>query len=324
MIISASLASPTMADSWNWRDDRVPRIDGKRAIVTGAASGLGAYIAEALSAKGAAVVLADKDLKGAESVAERIRSSVPGSEPCVQELDLSDPVSIERFASLYRAERRTLDLLINNAGIMTPPYGRTALGFESQWGVNHLGHFSLTYHLLPLLCATPGSRLVTQTSIVHRGGRINFNDINSERSYSPWNAYKQSKLATLLFSRELDKRLRALGIESPISIASHPGLVNTHLYQNRERMRRWLRPFMHGLEFGAMPVLRAALDPNAKGGQLYGPDGWMEFKGRAVPVRPHRRGRDMALASQVWTLSEMMTGLDLTTRLEECRSSVPR
>jgi len=321
MIISALLASPIMADTWNWRDGRVPRMDGKRAIVTGAASGLGAYIAEALSEKGATVVLADKDLKGAGSVAERIRSLVPGSAPYVQELDLADPVSIERFATSYKAEQRTLDLLINNAGIMTPPYGRTVLGFESQWGVNHLGHFSLTYHLLPLLCATPGSRLVTQTSIVHRGGRIDLDDINSERSYSPWNAYKQSKLATLLFSRELDRRLRALGIESPVSIASHPGLVNTPLYRNRERMRRWLRPFMHGLEFGAMPALRAALDPDAEGGQLYGPDGWMEFRGPAVPVRPHRRGRDMALASRVWTLSETMTGLDMSSRLEECRSS---
>lgn len=313
-----------MADRWNWRDDQVPRIDGKVAIVTGAASGLGAYIAEALSTKGAIVVMADKDVKGAESVADRIRSSIPGSAPSVHELDLADPVSIERFASWYKAEHGNLGLLINNAGIMTPPYGRTAMGFESQFGVNHLGHFTLTYHLLPILCATPGSRVITQTSIVHRGGRINFKDINSERSYSPWSAYKQSKLATLLFSRELDRRLGALGVAAPISVASHPGLVNTQLYRNRERMRRWLRPFMHGLEDGAMPALRAALDPKAEGGQLYGPDGWMEFKGRAVLVRPHRRGRDMDLASKVWNLSERMTGLDLTALLEECRHAVDR
>ncbi|MHC1680978.1 MAG: SDR family NAD(P)-dependent oxidoreductase [Methanomassiliicoccales archaeon] len=161
-----------MVGGWNWRDDQVPRIDGKRAIVTGAASGLGAYIAEALSAKGASVVLADKDVRGAESIAERIRSSVLGSAPSVQDLDLADPASIGRFVSWYKTEYMTLDLLINNAGIMTPPYGRTVLGFESQWGVNHLGHFSLTYHLFPLLYATPGSRLITQTSIVHRGGKI--------------------------------------------------------------------------------------------------------------------------------------------------------
>lgn len=311
-----------MAEGWNWRDDQVPRVDGKMAVVTGAASGLGAAIAEALSMKGAAVVLADIDVEGAGSVAERIRSMVPGSAPSVHELDLADPVSIERFASWYEEENATLDLLINNAGIMTPPYGRTVMGFESQFGVNHLGHFSLVYHLLPLLCATPGSRLLTQTSIVHRGGSINFKDINSQRSYSPWKAYKQSKLATLLFSRELDRRLGALGVAAPLSIASHPGLVNTQLYRNRERMRRWLRPFMHGLDQGTMPALRAALDPLAKGGQLYGPDGWMEFKGRAVLVHPHGKGKDLELASGLWDLSEEMTGLDLSARLEGCKPAV--
>lgn len=307
-----------MAVAWNWRDDRVPRIDGKIAIVTGAASGLGAYIAEALSKKGATVVLADIDVQGAGSVADRIRSADADAIISVHELDLADPISIERFSHWYKDEHNALDLLIDNAGIMTPPYRLTVQGFESQWAVNHIGHFSLAYHLLPVLNATPGSRLVTQTSIVHRGGRIDFSDINSKRSYSPWEAYKQSKLATLLFSRELNRRLESLGIKDPISLACHPGLVNTDLYRNRERMRRWLRPFMHGLEEGAMPALRAALDPDAEGGQIYGPDGWMEFKGRAVPVRPHRRGRDMDLASRVWELSENMSGLDLSARLQEC------
>lgn len=309
-----------MADGWDWHDDIVPRIDGKRVVVTGGASGLGAYIAEALCAKGASVVLADRDVKGAEKVAGKIASSVPGAYVSVRFLDLADPVPIEDFATWYMSEYNTLDILVNNAGIMTPPYGKTVKGFESQLGVNHLGHFTLAYHLLPVLASTPGSRLVTQTSIVHRGGKINFKDINSERSYSPWKAYKQSKLATLLFSRELDRRMRSLGMEAPISVASHPGLVDTHLYRNRERMRRWLKPFMHELEAGAMPALRAALDPEARGGQLYGTDGWMEFKGRAVLVRPHGKGRSADLASKVWELSENMTGLDFSARLRECAS----
>lgn len=311
-----------MTGVWTWSDDHVPRIDGKISIVTGAASGLGAYIAESLSKKGASVVLADINVKGAGSVAEKIRQSVSGTQITIHELDLADPVSIERFSSWFKAEHRTLDLLINNAGIMTPPYGRTVQGFESQWGVNHIGHFSLVYHLLPILSSTPGSRLVTQTSIVHRGGRIDLSDINSERSYSPWRAYKQSKLATLLFSRELDHRLRALEIKAPICLSSHPGLVNTDLYRNRESMRRWLRPFMHGLAEGAMPALRAALDPEAEGGQVYGPDGWLEFKGRAVLVRPHRLGNDLELASKVWELSESMSGLDLSARLQECANGL--
>ena len=309
-----------MAEKWDWHDDIVPRIDGKRVVVTGGASGLGAYIAEVLCAKGASVVLADRDVKGAEEVAEKIASSVPGADVSVRFIDLADPVTIEDFATWYMSEYSTLDILVNNAGIMTPPYGKTVKGFESQLGVNHLGHFTLAYHLLPVLASTPGSRLVTQTSIVHRGGKINFKDINSERSYSPWKAYKQSKLATLLFSRELDRRLRSLGMEAPVSVASHPGLVDTQLYRNRERMRRWLKPFMHELEAGAMPALRAALDPEARGGQLYGTDGWMEFKGRAVPVRPHGKGKNTDLASKVWELSENMTGLDFSARLRECAS----
>lgn len=313
-----------MVERWDWRDERVPRMDGKRAIVTGAASGLGAYITEALCMKGATVILADINVKGAESVAERIDSSLPDSKTVVCMLDLADPASIYDFATLYKTEYDTLNILIDNAGVMTPPYGRTVQGFETQWGVNHLGHFSLAYYLLPVLSSTPGSRLVTQTSIVHRGGKIDFKDINSQRSYSPWKTYKQSKLATLLFSLELDRRLRSLGMDAPISVASHPGLVNTPLYRNRERMRRWLKPFMHELEAGAMPALRAALDQKVEGGQIYGTDGWMEFKGRATLVRPHGKGGDMDLASRVWKLSESMTGLDFSAQLEECVLSKPQ
>lgn len=306
-----------MTEKWDWQNDDVPTIEGKIAIVTGAASGLGAHIAEVLCIKGASVVIADLNVKRAEQVAEKISSLVPDAKIYVKMLDLADSASIEKFATWYKTEHSTLDILINNAGIMTPPYGLTAQGFELQLGINHLGHFSLVYHLFPALHSTPGSRLVTQTSIVHRGGKINFKDINSERSYSPWKAYKQSKLAALLFSRELDIRMKSLGIDNPISISSHPGLVNTDLYLNRERMRRWLKPFMHNIEAGAMPVLRATLDPMAKGGQSFGTDGWMEFKGKAVIVRPHGKGKDMSLASKVWEISEDLTGLNFSSRLNE-------
>lgn len=310
-----------MAERWDWRNGDVPGIEGKFAIVTGGASGLGAYFAEVLCIKGASVIIADVNVAGARSVVKRISSSVPDARISFRMLDLADLVSIEGFATWYKAEHKTLDILIDNAGIMTPPYELTEQGFESQLGINHLGHFSLAYHLFPVLSSTPGSRIVTQTSIVHRGGNIDFKDINSKKSYGPWKAYKQSKLAALLFSRELDLRMKALGIKDPISISSHPGLVNTDLYRNRERMRRWLKPFMHDLEEGAMPTLRAVLDPIAEGGRSFGTDGWMEFKGKAVIVRPHGKGKDMCLASKVWELSEDMTGLDFSARLNEYISS---
>jgi len=276
---------------------------------------LGAHIAKALATKGCSVILADIDVEGAEAVTEVIRTSVPGATATARRLDLADPLSIEQTANWFRSEHASLDLLINNAGIMTPPYERTKMGHESQWGVNHLGHFVLTAHLIGPLSRTPGSRIVTQSSIVHRGGRINFKDIGSERSYRAWRAYKQSKLATLLFSRELHRRLERLGLDAPLSVACHPGLVDTPLYRNDELMRKGLRPFMHGIDEGAMPALRAALDPHVKGGELYGPDGWMEFKGRAVLVKPHRLGKDMDLASKVWEMSESMTGVDLSSIL---------
>jgi len=302
--------------AWDWRDENVPRIDGKTVIVTGAASGLGAHIAKSLSTMGGAVILADIDLEGAEAVAMEIRRSIPRATPTAMGLDLGDLRSIERFAEWFRSGHISLDLLINNAGIMTPPYGRTNDGFESQWGVNHLGHFVLTAHLLGILSNTPNSRLITQSSIVHRGGRINFKDINSERSYRAWRAYKQSKLATLLFSRELHRRLDQMGLGAPISLTCHPGLVDTPLYRNGKLMRKGLKPFMHGLNEGAMPALRAALDPNATNGDYFGPDGWMEFKGCPVLVEPHKRGKDNDLARRVWKLSEKMTGVNLDAILE--------
>jgi NAD(P)-dependent dehydrogenase (short-subunit alcohol dehydrogenase family) len=302
--------------AWDWHDENVPRIDGRTVIVTGAASGLGAHIARALSAKGGDVILADVDLEGAETVAREIRRTIPGVTPTARGLDLGDLCSIERFAERFTSGHAYLDLLINNAGIMTPPYGRTKEGYESQWGVNHLGHFVLTARLIGPLSKTPGSRVVTQSSIVHRGGRINFRDINSERSYRAWKAYKQSKLATLLFSRELHRRLDQMGLGAPISLACHPGLVDTPLYRNGKLMRMGLKPFMHGLNEGAMPALRAALDPEVKGGEIFGPDGWMEFKGRAVLVQPHRRGKDMDLARRVWDISEKMTDVNLSSILE--------
>ena len=262
------------------------------------------------------MTIADIDVKGATSVADDIRTHVDNARPEVLEIDLGDLRSVERAATTFRSKHGSLDLLVNNAGIMTPPYSRTVQGSESQWGINHLGHFALTAFLLDLLLRQDGSRVVVQTSCVHKGGRINFGDINSERSYRPWRAYKQSKLATLLFAREMQRRLDLRGIRSPICVACHPGLVDTALYRNSRLMRWYLQPFMHSIDDGIQPALRACLDPSVKGGDIIGPDGWMEFKGRPVRVRPHRRGNDMRLAGKVGELSERMIGIDLSALID--------
>ncbi|OPX63571.1 MAG: short chain dehydrogenase [Methanomassiliicoccales archaeon PtaB.Bin215] len=306
------MAGKMSSKEGEWSAGTAGRIDGMDVIITGGSSGLGARISRILAEKGGQVTIADIDVRGAGTVADEICRSVHGVEPEVRELDLGDLRSVKRFSDAYRAEHDQLGLLVNNAGIMTPPYRKTAQGFESQWGVNHLGHFALTAGLLELLVATPGSRVVVQTSCVHRGGNIRFSDISSERSYFPWRAYKQSKLATLLFARELHRRLDLAGLGSPVCVGSQPGLVNTPLYQNTRLMRWYLRPFMHGIDDGVQPALRACLDPSVKGGEFIGPDGWMEFKGRPVLVQPHNRGRDMELAARVWKLSEEMTGVDLS------------
>ena len=300
-----------------WDLDAMPRIEGRTAIVTGAASGLGAQITSQLASKGASVVLVDIDVVKATILAERLRSLYPTVAFEVFGIDLGDLHTVKRFVDSFRSKHDSLDLLVNNAGIMVRSYARTQQGFESQWGINHLGHFSLTAQLLDLLVQNQGSRVVTQTSIVHRGGSIDFDDINSERSFRPWRAYKQSKLATLLFSRELQRRLELAKIESLISVACHPGLVDTALYSQRGKMRVGLKPFMHSIEMGALTALRACLDPSVRGGELYGPDGWMQFKGRPVRVQPLNKGKDMTLASKVWELSERMTEVDFTACLDK-------
>ena len=183
-------------------------------------------------------------------------------------------------------------------------------------GYQSPGHFALTAALLDLLMEQRGSRVVVQTSCVHRGGRIDFKDINSERSYRPWKAYKQSKLATLLFARELQRRLDLQEILSPICVACHPGLVDTPLYRNTRLMRWYLQPFMHGIEAGIQPALRACLDRSVKGGEIIGPDGWMEFKGRPIRVHPHRKGKDIRLAGLVWELTERMTGIEFSALID--------
>lgn len=292
-----------------WDIGSMPRMDGRNIIVTGATSGIGRQLVTTLSAMGAHVIMAARDMNKAKEVAEGIQDEMGNASLEQIPLDLADLGSVGDFVTSFKMEHDSLDVLINNAGVMIPPFSRTAQGYELQWGVNHLGHFALTGLLIDHLIDTLGSRVVTQTSMAHWGGDIDFSDINSEREYRPWKAYQQSKLANLLFARGLQRRLEELSIGSPVSIASHPGVSNTHLFRHRPLMRLLLRPLMQGPGRGALPALRAATDTDVEGGELYGPSGLTEFKGFPVRVLPRNRGNDDELADRVWGLSEEMTGV---------------
>ncbi|WP_243319485.1 oxidoreductase [Geothrix sp. SG200] len=298
-------------ESWTWA--QVPDQRGRVAVVTGATSGTGFEAARMLAACGATVVLACRNLPKAKAVAQRIQALHPGARVEVQALNLASLTSVRSTAADLLARFDRLDLLLNNAGVMVPPYGRTEDGFELQLGTNHFGPFALTGLLLTRLMATPGSRVVTMSSNAHRMGRIYADDLDFERGYRAWAAYGQSKLANLLFAFELQRRLEAAGATTR-SLAAHPGWARTEL-QRHAGWIRWLRTV--GLEAllsqdafgGAQPLLRAATDPEAEGGAYYGPSGFQEMKGAPVPVRSDARSRDEGLQRWMWRLSERRTGV---------------
>jgi NAD(P)-dependent dehydrogenase (short-subunit alcohol dehydrogenase family) len=299
-----------------WTADNIPDQSGRVAIVTGANSGIGYETALVLAQKGATVVMACRSLSKAESAADQIRQTSPSGTVVVMELDLGDLDSVRRFAAAFEAEYDRLDLLINNAGIMVPPYGRTAQGFETQIGVNHLGHFALTGLLLELLLQTPQSRVVTVSSGAHRFGQIDFEDLHWERrAYKANPAYGQSKLANLLFTYELQRKLAAAG-RSTIAVAAHPGWTETNL-QRHSGVASFLNPFFaQSQPMGALPTLRAATDPSVRGGDYFGPDGFMEMRGYPKKVESNERSYNEAVAARLWQVSEELTGVsfgDLTT-----------
>ncbi|WFE30370.1 oxidoreductase [Solwaraspora sp. WMMD791] len=294
-----------------WTFDDIPDCSGRTAVVTGANTGIGFETARMLAAKGAQVTLACRDADRAAGAAERIRATgVPGTVTCAP-LDLADLDSVAAFAEAYRAGRDRLDLLINNAGVMAPPLGRTRQGFELQIGINHLGHFALTGRLLPLLLAAgAGARVVSVSSGAHRAGRIDFDDLNwQRRRYRRWAAYGQSKLANLLFTRELQRRLTDVG--SPVrATAAHPGWTATELTRHTvsvaARIGQLVAMTPHD---GALPTLRAATDPTAAGGSYWGPGRPLQLSGPPVAVGCSAAARDDATARRLWTVSEQLTGV---------------
>jgi NAD(P)-dependent dehydrogenase (short-subunit alcohol dehydrogenase family) len=291
-----------------WTLDNMPDQSGRVAIVTGANTGIGFETAAALAAKNASVVMACRNRHKAEDAMERIRVRTPNAKLEFIELDLSSLASVERFAEAYRAGHERLDLLINNAGVMVPPLGQTEDGFELQFGCNHLGHFALTGRLLDLLEATPDARIVTVSSMAHRQGKMDFDNLNAEKGYSAMPAYGQSKLANLLFTFELQRRLEAAGSKVEAT-AAHPGWTGTDL-QRHSGLFRFLNTFFaQSPPMGALPTLRAATDCLAKGGDYYGPKGIYEMRGYPIRVGTTEAARNELDARRLWEVSEKLTGV---------------
>lgn len=311
-----------MGRDGRWTADDIGDQRGRVALVTGANTGLGFETARVLAAHGATVVLAGRDSAKLTDAATRIRTTATGADAEILEMDLASLASTRRAAERFRSQHEHLDLLINNAGAMLPRYSRTQDGFETHFGVNHLGHFALTGLLLDRLTITPGSRIVTVSSNAHRGGTINFDDPHTQDGYDATQAYAQSKLANLMFTFELQRRLSDAGTDT-IAVAAHPGNAYTDLARHAPAwIRAALGPhfrliyawFIQTAPMGALPTLRAATDPEVSGGQYYGPDGWQEFRGYPATVDSSEYSRDVAAQRQLWELSEQATEIDLWPR----------
>ncbi|GAA4395317.1 SDR family NAD(P)-dependent oxidoreductase [Tsukamurella soli] len=298
----------------DWTASDIPDQTGRTAVITGANAGLGFQTAAALAAHGAHVVLAVRDLEKGEEAAAGITAESPGAAVTVQQLDLSSLDSIRTAARELRARYDRIDLLVNNAGVMWTPESTTADGFELQLGTNHLGHFALTGLLLDRILLVQGSRIVTVSSEAHRRASIDFDDLQSRRKYSRPGAYGRSKLANLLFAYELQRRLAAANAPT-ISLAAHPGGSATDLFRNADPLVRALFdkvivPLVaQDAEHGALPSLRAATDPQAEGGQFYGPDGIARMRGYPRLVTSSKKSHDAQDQRRLWTISEELTGI---------------
>jgi NAD(P)-dependent dehydrogenase (short-subunit alcohol dehydrogenase family) len=309
-----------------WTAEDIPDQRGRTAIVTGANSGIGLSAARELARAGASVTLACRNLDKGQAAFEAIKRAAPDAAVHLAELDLASLSSVERFAGNYADGHERLDMLINNAGVMAPPRRLTADGFELQFGTNHLGHFALTARLFTLLVSTPGSRVVNVSSGAHRSGRIDFDDLHGERSYSRWGAYGQSKLSNLLFTFELDRRVRA-AVMPVTAVAAHPGYAATNLQSASssgiEAMMMALgnATLAQSADMGALPTLYAATHPAIEGGAYVGPDGWFEMRGYPRLVDCTAAARDEEAARRLWTISEELTGLPFV--VEQQTSEAP-
>jgi NAD(P)-dependent dehydrogenase (short-subunit alcohol dehydrogenase family) len=302
----------------NWTASEIPHQRGRTAVITGT-GGLGFQSALALARAGANVIIAGRNSLNGEAAVDLIRQSVPGTNLCFEALDLASLDSIRAFSQRLRQWQGSLDLLINNAAVMTPPKRRvTSDGFELQFGTNYLGHFALTARLLPLLRNGNGPRVVSLSSVAARNGAIHFDDLQSERSYQPMAAYRQSKLACLMFAFELQRRSATAGWGIQ-SMASHPGISRTDLLPNGAgawsaagMARRFLWFLFQPAAQGALPTLFAATSMHAQGGGYYGPDKFNETRGYPTAAKVPPPALDVDNAARLWTESERLTGVSLS------------
>jgi NAD(P)-dependent dehydrogenase (short-subunit alcohol dehydrogenase family) len=299
-----------------WTPQQMPSQQGRLAIVTGANSGIGYQTARYLARAGATVILACRSAAKGEAARAKIVAENSAAKVEVRALDVADLNSVRRFAAEFLGEGKALDLLINNAGVMAIPERRTTpQGFEMQFGTNHLGHFALTGLLLPALLRQPKSRVLTVASIAHKGGKLNFDDLNGERGYDPRGAYQQSKLANLVFGLEFDRRLRAHSADTA-SVIAHPGVAVTNIVSNgmgaglKARIANMVVSlFAQSDDRGSWPLIYAATSSEVHGGGYYGPDGIAEIKGMPVEVKPKPQALDPAAGKRLWEVSETLTGV---------------
>jgi len=299
-----------------WTIENIPDLTGKVIIVTGGNSGLGYESVKAFAESGAEVVLASRSTEKGETAKTQIKKSNPKGKIRVMELDLMDFSSIKEFTREFRGKYDQLNVLLNNAGIMTTPYFLTKDGLEAQNGTNHFGHYALTGLLMDLIVKSPGSRIVNVSSNGHKYGKMDFENLLFEngKDYTPMKSYARSKLSNLLFTYELQRAFELKGIDS-IAVAAHPGASRTNLGRFLEN-KWWFKPlfalmapFTQDQAQGALPQIRASVDPNVKGGEYYGPSGFGEMKGDPVLVKSNNASHDQEDAKQLWEVSQKLTGI---------------
>jgi NAD(P)-dependent dehydrogenase (short-subunit alcohol dehydrogenase family) len=297
-----------------WTAAAIPPQAGKTVLITGANSGIGFQAARELARQGAQVLLGVRDAAKGDAARSRILAELPQAQVAIVPLDMASLASIRAFAGEFVSSGAKLDVLINNAGVMAlPKREQTVDGFERQFGTNHLGHFALTGLLVPALLAAPAPRVVTVASLAHRNGKMEWDNLQSEKSYSPWGAYNMSKLANILFARELDRRTREAHSKL-MSVACHPGISITNIAQYGTDFKSKFVKAVGGLIFqddakGALPTLYAATAPEVQGGQYIGPGGFGEMGGFPKVVQPRPQALDEQAGRKLWTVSEQLTGV---------------